>query len=113
MTVFELFSETKYEFLEIERGTVYGNRIVSVVGEFDGVFREKSGMRRGSNGEVFAESSKLYAKPNDLPENIVGCGVRVSGKVYEITSVVEGKNFDSGEVEHLVLTLERTEFNEC
>ena len=76
------------------------------------MFREKSGMRRGTNGEEFAENSTLFVRPEDIPVDAVGNGIRINRKTYNIIAMSEGKNFDTNEVEHLKLTLERASYGE-
>ena len=42
----------------------------------------------------------------------VGNGIRINHKTYTIIAMSEGKNFDTNEVEHLKLTLERASYGE-
>lgn len=112
MRIFDTFSETEYSFLRVNRGNVYGNTIEEELANRRGVFREKSGMKRGSNGEEFAENSTLFVKPEDIPIDAVGNGIRINHKTYTIIAMHEGKNFDTNEVEHLKLTLERASYGE-
>lgn len=112
MKIFDMFSETEYTFLRISRGGVYGNTIEEEFSNRKGVFREKDGMRQGTNGEEYVENSKLFVKPEDIPTDAVGNGVRINGKTYDITSMSQGKNFDTGEIEHLKLILERANYGE-
>lgn len=110
MTVFDAFFETEYELLKIERGTIKGNKIVEILGDRSGVFKAKSGMKRGANGEVYSAQSVLYARPEDFYFEPVGQGVRISGKDFQIVASVDGLNQVTGEIEHLKLTLEPTDY---
>lgn len=112
MRIFDTFSETEYSFLRVNRGNVYGNTIEEELANRKGVFREKSGMKRGTNGEEFTENSTLFAKPEDIPIDAVGNGIRINNKTYNIIAMHEGKNFDTGEIEHLKLILERANYGE-
>lgn len=106
MTVFDAFHGTRYKLLKIERGTLKGNQIIEVLEGRTGVFKSKSGMKRGANGEVYSSQSVLYARPEDFYFDPVGHGVRVSNKDYQIVSSIDGINQLTGEVEHLKLILE-------
>lgn len=114
MTVFDMFSLTPYDFLEVTRGTVYGNRITSEKANLLGVFKLRANMQQSGNIETELSSATLHAKPEDFAEtltpDLVGQGVRVEGVTYQIISVTEGKNFETGEVEHLTFSLERANY---
>lgn len=110
MTVFDLFSETSYQVLKIHRSTTFGNKIVEVLGGRSGVFKKKSGVKRGLGGESWGERSVLFVRPEDFYFDPIGNGVRIGGLDYQIVAMSEGANYDTGEVEHLKLALERAEF---
>lgn len=111
-TVFDVFSEQPFVYLEISRGEVYGNRIVAET-ELQGVVKIRSGMEQQQNIENRNSSSTIHAHPEDFDipvADIVGNGVRVNDIEYSITAVTEGRNFDTNLVEHLTFTLERAEY---
>ena len=110
MTVFESFEQITYTYLVLSRGEVYGNRIVSET-DHQGVFKLRSGMNSMNNQETRESSATLHIHPEDIADGdeIVGNGIRYAGKDYSITGFTEGRNFDTNDVEHYRLTLERTE----
>lgn len=114
-TVFTSFKIIPYDFLEISRGTVYGNKIVASKDGLTGVFKLRSNSSNSNNIELYNSSATLHTRPEDYEgisfADLVGQGVRVEGVTYSITNVTEGKNFNNGVTEHLTFTLERAEFN--
>lgn len=114
-TVFDVFAATPYTFLEISRGNVYGNRIVSNKPLY-GVFKLKTGMTSNNNMEVVDADATLHAHPEDFvdipTQSLVGQGVQVNGTSYTIEGVSEGKNFDNGIVEHIYMRLQKADFVE-
>lgn len=111
-TVFDVFAETPYTFLEISRGNVYGDRIVSQR-LLSGVFKLKTGMTSNNDMEVTDADATLHAHPEDFnipTSSLVGQGVQVDGVNYTIDGVSEGKNFASGVVEHIYMRLQKTDF---
>ena len=111
MTVFDVFTEVTYNYLKINRGVVQGNTIAERIAH-SGVFKLKSGMVSCQNQETHESSATLHVHPEDIDTNgeIVGDGIECDGKFYTIVGVTEGKNFDTGAVEHYTLTLERAEY---
>lgn len=113
ITVFDMFSEVPFEYLTISRGEVYGNRIIGRK-TLQGVIKIKEGMISQSNQEIRKSNSTVHVHPEDFKgmscEQIIGNGIRYGGADYSIIGVTEGRNFDTNEVEHLTLTLERTEY---
>lgn len=111
-TVFDLFDLTDYTFLEISRGGVTGNTIVSQV-PAEGVFKLRTGMNVSSDQETKISDATLHVKADErFANNLVGNGVSVLGSDYEIVGVTGGMNFDTGEMEHYRVTLQSTEFTE-
>lgn len=110
MDVFSLFTQTPFTYLKISRGEVYGNQVEEEK-ELIGVFKLRSGMTQSNNQENRESSATLHAHPEDFTagEEIVGNGIRYDGKDYDILGATEGKNFHTGVVEHIRLTLGRTE----
>lgn len=113
MTVFDIFIETPYTFLEVTRGNVYGNQITKET-EFMGVFKLRSTSSTSNNIELRQSNATLHAHPEDYDgwetANLVGQGIAYNGTSYEITNVTGGMNFDTGVMEHLTFTLERASY---
>lgn len=109
MTVFDVFKQVDYEYLEISRGEVYGNRIVSAT-PLRGIFKIRNGEVESpaNDMEVRNSSATMHVHPEDFDDinGLVGNGIRYNGQDYEIKNVTGGMNFDNGQMEHLTLTLE-------
>lgn len=110
-TMFDLFTSDNYEYLQVERGTVEGNKITKTVSH-QGVFKLRSGMVQDDR-EVEKSDATLHVHPEDYegisPDELVGNGIRYNGVNYRIAGVTEGKDFDTGEVEFYRLTLDKEE----
>lgn len=113
MTVFDVFQEQSYTYLEIARGGVLGNTITKET-DLMGIFKQRDNQETMQNIETPISSSTLHAHPEDFSDYsvLVGNGVRVDGVDYEIMSMTIGRNFDTGDVEHLTFTLQRADFSE-
>lgn len=113
MTVFDMFVEVPFEYLTISRGEVYGNRIISQK-TLRGIVKIKEGMVSQGNQETRKSSNTVHVHPEDFVdltcERIIGNGIRYNNADYSIVGVTEGRNFDTNEIEHLTLTLERAEY---
>lgn len=112
-TVFDMFKEVPFIYLTISRGEVYGNRITDQK-TLQGVVKIKEGMVSQGNQETRKSNSTAHVHPEDFAdltrEQIIGNGISYCGADYSIIGVTEGRNFDTNKVEHLTLTLERTEY---
>lgn len=112
-TVFDMFSEVPFEYLIISRGEVYGNRIISRR-TLRGIVKVKEGMISQGNQETRKSNNTIHAHPEDFAgltcEQIIGNGIRYNNADYSIIGVTEGRNFNTNEIEHLILTLERAEY---
>lgn len=112
-TVFDTFKEAPFIYLAISRGEVYGNRITDQK-TLKGIVKIKEGMISQTNQETRKSNNTIHVHPEDFAdsvhEQIVGNGIRYGGVDYSIIGVTEGRNFDTNEVEHLTLTLERADF---
>lgn len=119
-TVFDLFKETEYAYVPLNRGTVFGN-VQSGNGNspkiLKGVFKLRRGFARvGNNMEL--EDTRipiLHAHPEDYSSENgftaeIGNGIVIDGVQYEITNISQGKNFDNGAIEHLTFTLQEVEY---
>lgn len=111
--VFDVFVEEEYEFLNISRGGVYGNKIDSRETHY-GIFKLRSSSSTGNNIETRQSTSTLHVHPEDYScyqyAELVGQGICKDCTYYQIADVTEGKNFETGEVEHLTFTLERADY---
>lgn len=114
--VFDVFDLTPYIFLQVSRGGIAGNVIESST-EAEGVFKLRSQMVRGENSEtkesnvtLHIRSTEPFLSVND--NNLVGHGVRVAGKDYEIIGQTGGKNFHDGVMEHYTATLQESDFSD-
>lgn len=112
--IFDVFDLTDYTFLQISRGGVAGN---TIVGSYttDGVFKLRSSFVRGENAETKESNATLHVRPSEsflgvLNNNLVGHGVRVGDKDYEVIGQTGGKNFANGVMEHYTATLQETSF---
>ena len=111
-TVFDLFQEVDYDFLEVARGGITGNTVIKREG-LRGVFKLRSGKDESpvSEMELRNSTATLHAHPEDYEDidRIIGNGVRVDGVDYEIVSMTGGMNFDNGIMEHLTFSLQRAD----
>lgn len=112
MTVFDVFQETPYTYLEISRGEILGN-VIEKETDFMGIFKQRESQETMNNIELFQSSATLHVHPDDYSDlgSIVGNGIRVDSVEYEITNMTRGTNFDNGQVEHLTFTLQRASFS--
>ncbi len=112
-TVFDVFTQTPYEFLTIARGQVYGNRVTGSR-SLQGIFKLKSGMEKANGMELLNSDATLHVHPEDFADmntnDLVGQGVTVNGQDYSIEGVSEGKNFDNGIIEHIYMRLQKATF---
>ena len=116
MLVFDVMDEVSYQYLEISRGGVYGNRIVGThnatgVADLDG------GMVTSNNQETHESNSLLYIHPTETflptnPKDFIGQGVRIDGNDYESIGYGAGRNQDDGTIEHYELTLQSADYAE-
>jgi hypothetical protein len=114
--VFDHFDLTDYTFLQISRGGITGNTIVASF-ETNGVFKLRSDLVRGENAETKESNATLHIRSTEsflsaLDNNLVGHGVQVYDKTYEIIGQTGGKNFHDGVMEHFTATLQESDFGE-
>lgn len=111
-TVFDVFEEVPYEFLEVARGGVYGNRITATHNA-TGVFKLRNEMVQINSQELRQSAATLHINPNEpfLNSIDVGQGIRCQGQDYEIIGQTAGDNYDNGTREHYRLTLQNTDFS--
>jgi hypothetical protein len=110
-----MFETIPYTFLEISRGGVIGQGIVSET-VADGIFKLRTQLVRGENAETKDSNATLHIRPTEsflqTNSNLVGHGVRVNGVEYEIIGVTGGQNYHNGILEHYTATLQETDFNQ-
>ena len=116
MDVFDIFSTVSYDFLEISRGNVYGNQIVSRV-TAEGIFKLRSGITRTTREEYRQSTATLHIKPTEsflttFNKQLVGHGIEIGFDYYEIVGITEGIDFVTGKVNHYTLTLQSADFAE-
>jgi len=114
--VFDVFDLTEYTFYQLERGGIAGNTIVDTF-ETNGVFKLRSDLVRNQASETKEGNATLHIRSDEsflslLDNNLVGHGVHIEGKDYEIIGQTGGKNFDNGVMEHYTATLRETNFSE-
>lgn len=114
-TVFQLFKEISYDYYLVNRGTVLGNTLDGVSKKtLKGVFKCRNGYTRsGMNMETMnGDMPTLHVHPEDFEDadSIVGNAVIIDNIQYEVKGYTVGRNFDTGVVEHLTLTLQRAEY---
>lgn len=115
-SVFEVFDEVDYQYLEISRGGVYGNRIATTH-EATGVADIDGGMVTSNNQETHQSDSLLYIHPTESfqptnPKDFVGQGIRIGDNDYEIIGFGIGRNQDEGVIEHYELTLQSADYSD-
>lgn len=110
-TVFDLFEEMPFALLEVSRGGVYGN-VVTETHQSTGVFKLRNEMVQLNNQELRQSAATLHIRPEEpfASSDLVGQGVRVDDVDYEIIGQTGGRNYDTGELEHYRLTLQKTDF---
>lgn len=115
MDIFTLFSNTSYTFLRIE-STDEGNVVVEEY-PANGVFKMRDGMVQIDNleqhgGAALSVNASIHIKSDesflsDIDNELVGNGVRVDGVDYRIEAAVEGRDYDTGELEFYRASLKR------
>lgn len=113
-TVFDVMALTPYTFLQIVRGGIEGNT-VSDQTEATGVFKFRGQMVRGENAETKESNATLHIRPDEPfiafnDGNLVGHGVLIEAKTYEIIGATGGQNYDNGVREHYTATLQESQF---
>lgn len=111
MRVFDVFEEQPYTFLRVTKGTVRGNTIDEETGRM-GVFKLRSGVTSTGGIQTTSSTASLHVRPEDYDtdETFVGHGIRHDGIDYQITGVTGGRNFETNELEHWTLALERGDY---
>lgn len=115
MDVFDVFKSVPYTFLQIQRGGVAGNTIVSETSA-TGVYKQRGQFVRGENSEQKDSNATLHIRPEEpfiatYEQDLIGHGIEVNGNTYEIIEFTGGMNFDTGVMEHYTATLQETGFS--
>lgn len=107
-TLFDAFPQIKMEYQVVKEG-IYG-RAVEHSKPVLGVFKERDGQVSVGNAEVATSAATAHLHPQDFEpgEILTGNGLRVNGVDYRIIGQTVGRNFQTGEDEHITLTLERS-----
>ena len=110
-TVFDVFPEVEMEFLTIDSGTVYGDRIVSSK-SIKGIFKTRAGETQMTNMENLTATATAHVHPEDFGDyvSLIGNGISYNGTGYKIVGLTAGTNFATGVTEHLTLTLEVAQY---
>lgn len=115
LTVFDLFPEglRTYKYLEISRGGVYGNVITSTK-DATGLFKLRNEMVMVNNQELKQSAATLHIRPDETfaNSNLVGNGIRVEGRDYEIIGQTGGDDYHFGDREHYTLYLQTTDYSD-
>lgn len=117
--VFDMFPDEPFEYLEVNRGEVFGNRITTRK-DMRGIVKIRKGMTRDirnietSGGSKESDRSTVHVRPTDFPnqntESLIGNGIHYDGVDYEIVGATEGRDFNSGKIDHLTLTLREADY---
>lgn len=118
-TVFDCFSSRNFQYLEISRGQIGGNKIISRK-DMSGVIKIRKGITSDNkNSEIYGRGKEsdfttIHIRPiNGISTNIlIGNGVSIDETEYEIIGATEGRNFSTGEIEHIKLILREVEYVE-
>lgn len=112
-SVFGVFKQIPYVFLTIAQSRIKGDTIVAER-ELMGVFKDKSGSVQSGNMESIESTAALHVHPEDFAGwstgRFIGQGVRVNGVEYAISGATAGMNYETGELEHYRLTLQKANF---
>jgi hypothetical protein len=116
-TVFDVFPETPYTFLQLGQGGILGNTILSETDAY-GVLKLRTGTTSNLNREAVQSDATLHIHPNEqfIPvisegsvEALIGHGIRSSKngitQEYRVIGYKEGYNFDTNILEFWLLTL--------
>jgi len=113
MAIFDLIANSNYVFLELN-SEVVGNVAITEY-PATGVAKLRDGMVQADNMEAYTSNALLYIRPSepflaDLGGNLVGHGVRIANATgsptdYRIIGQIEGKDYDTGQVDFYKVTL--------
>lgn len=111
-TVFDIFEETPYIFLQLGKGGILGDTIVKRTSA-TGVFKERDGQTQFNQNMATADSdATLHVRPSEpfvktIDRNLVGHGIKHQNQDYRIIGQTTGRNFDNNNIEFYRLTLKR------
>lgn len=112
MDIFDAFPSQQAS-LYLREGTTAGDSLGTEYVE-EAVFKQRQGMAQTGEKDTRTGDATLYLRPyskfvDDSGGNMVGNYVKIGSNYYRITSWSEGKNFDTREIEHYRLDMERKE----
>lgn len=112
-TIFDVFVSEPYTFLTISRGGVAGDGITART-DATGVFELSDGMNVANDQETKQSDATLAIRPTEtfVSTGLVGHGIAVRGRTYEIVGREEGMNLDTLTIEHYEVTLQEREFED-
>lgn len=112
-TVFDVFEQSPYTYLEVSRGGVAGNTITNSVEAF-GVFKLRNEQVMVNNQELRQSAATLHIHPDETfaNSNMVGNGIQTQGQDYEIIGQTAGMNYETNVLEHYRLTLQVSDYSE-
>jgi len=110
MDVFEAFP-TQQAILYLRISHTSGDQLGDDYIE-DAVFKQRQGVAQTGEKDTRTGDATLYLKPSSAfvaasGGNMVGSYAKIDGNLYRITSWSEGKDFDTAEVKHYRLDMER------
>lgn len=113
-TVFDVFKEVQYDYLVIAQSQILGDTVADTR-TYTGIFKDRAGMAQSGNMEAANSTATMHVHPEDFPEandcsGLIGNGVNVNGQDYSIVGATAGTNFETGEIEHYRLTLQKADF---
>lgn len=116
LDVFTTFKTTPYTFLAYGQGGIYGNTTLQEY-EADGIFKLRRGVSKTTLGENPNSTATLHIKPSEgfleAHRPLEGHGIKVGDDEYRIMGVTEGFNYDTNELEHIVVTLQVQEHTDA
>jgi len=121
MTVFEAFPNAveTWTLIQIQRGTEIGN-IAEEIGSVRVIVADGDTAKgyNTPNADGVVADCLIYAMPEDLPtsvnkEALASYGLKdQNGFTYSILTIGTGKNQETGDTEHIEMTLKMTEFSD-
>ena len=114
-TVFDMFPETPYTFLQLSNGGVLGNGVIAKTNA-TGIFKDRRGLLQTPQGETPESTSTLHIHPTEsfitaVAGELEQHGILRDGLTYRIVGMTGGFNFETNVLEHYRLTLKREDYS--